>query len=67
MKGQFAVCNGIDLLAGKLFFNPPLEVASGDANAWSAMVTDKPGSHAVARRELLTDAASGIDRHTPSM
>lgn len=35
-KGLFVVCNGIDLPAGKLFFNPPVEVTSGDANAWSA-------------------------------
>jgi hypothetical protein len=35
-KGVFVVCNGIDLIAGKLFFNPPLEVTGGDANAWSA-------------------------------
>jgi hypothetical protein len=35
-KGVFVDCNGIDLGAGKLFFNPPVEVTSGDANAWSA-------------------------------
>ena len=35
-KGLFVVCNGIDLLAGKLFFNPPLEVTGGDADVWSA-------------------------------
>jgi hypothetical protein len=26
----------MDLLAGKYFFNPPVEVASGNADAWSA-------------------------------
>lgn len=35
-KGLFVVCNGIDLLAGKLFFNPPVEVTNGTADAWSA-------------------------------
>jgi hypothetical protein len=35
-KGLFVVCNGMDLPAGKYFFNPPVEVTSGDANAWSA-------------------------------
>jgi len=35
-KGVFVVCNGVDLIAGRLFFNPPLEVTSGDATAWSA-------------------------------
>lgn len=35
-QGLFVVCNGIDLLAGKLFFNPRVEVTSGNADAWSA-------------------------------
>jgi len=35
-NGLFVVCNGIDLNGGKLFFNPPLEVTTGDADAWSA-------------------------------
>jgi hypothetical protein len=35
-KGVFVDCNGMDLSAGKYFFNPPVAVASGDANAWSA-------------------------------
>lgn len=35
-KGVFVDCNGMDLGAGKYFFNPPVEVASGDANTWSA-------------------------------
>lgn len=35
-KGQFVVCNGIDLIAAKFYFNPPVEVTSGDAGAWSA-------------------------------
>jgi hypothetical protein len=34
--GVFVDCNGMDLPAGKYFFNPPVAVASGDANAWSA-------------------------------
>jgi hypothetical protein len=35
-KGVFVDCNGMDLPAGKYFFNPPVALASGDANAWSA-------------------------------
>lgn len=35
-KGQFIVCNGEDLAAGKYFYNPPVEVTSGDYSAWMA-------------------------------
>ena len=35
-KGVFVDCNGIDLSAGKYFFNPPVAVVSGNASAWSA-------------------------------
>jgi hypothetical protein len=34
--GVFVDCSGMDLAAGKYFFNPPVAVASGDANVWSA-------------------------------